>query len=145
MIAGIYAVVWGAGQLITGPLSDRIGRKRLIVAGMMLCGAAVWVMPHADDLIGWSVAAALTGVGMAMLYPTLGAAVADFSPAHQRAALLGVYRFWRDFGYALGALVLGVAAQWLGVMENVFVVVGISMMISALIVFYLVPEDVSHG
>lgn len=131
-IVGVYALVWGASQLITGPASDRIGRKPLIVGGMWLCGIGVLmlVLTHTPWL--WTLEAGLIGFGMAMLYPTLGAAVADISPPAQRGTLLGVYRFWRDFGYAIGALCMGLLAQWAQGFEVTFWLVGIAMLLSGL-------------
>ncbi len=139
-IISIYGVVWGASQLITGPLSDRIGRKKLIIGGMWLCGLGSYALIQTSSILLWSLEAALIGVGMAMLYPTLGAAVADNSQAHERASLLGVYRFWRDFGYALGALLMGVAAQVSGQIESAFELVSVSMLLSGLLVALWVKE-----
>ncbi|WP_294949466.1 MFS transporter [Sulfurivirga sp.] len=139
-IIAVYAVVWGASQLITGPLSDKVGRKRLIVWGMLLCGLGAWSVVWWDTLPLWYLAAALTGVGMAMVYPTLGAAVADKSPPSVRGAMLGVYRFWRDFGYAVGALIMGGLMQFVQAYEVVFAAIGISMVISGLWVQWAYQE-----
>lgn len=138
-VIGVYALVWGASQLITGPASDRYGRKPLIVGGMWLCGIGVLLMPVTTIVWIWTFDAALIGLGMAMLYPTLGAAVADLSPPAQRSSLLGVYRFWRDFGYAVGALLMGLLAQWTQVLEATFWLVGLAMLASGLVVLLLFP------
>ncbi len=111
-IIAVYGIVWGGSQLITGPLSDKIGRKGLIVWGMWFCGLGVLAMPLTHSVSMWSLEAGLTGLGMAMLYPNLGAAVGDFAPVQYRASLIGIYRFWRDSGYAFGALAMGAMAQW---------------------------------
>lgn len=129
-IIGVYALVWGASQLITGPASDRFGRKPLIVGGMWLCGVGVLLLVLTDTVWLWTPEAGLIGFGMAMLYPTLGAAVADVSPSAQRGTLLGVYRFWRDFGYAVGALAMGLLAQWAQALDVTFWLVGIAMLLS---------------
>ncbi|HQS03258.1 MAG: MFS transporter [Halothiobacillus sp. 24-54-40] len=129
-LIAIYGVTWGAGQLITGPLSDKIGRKILIVGGMWLCGVGVLAVSFTDSLVLWSIELALIGLGMAMLYPTLGAAVADLSLPAERASVLGVYRFWRDFGYAVGGLLLGLAAQMSGHLALPFWLVAIAMFLS---------------
>jgi len=139
-IISIYAVVWGASQLITGPLSDKIGRKGLIVWGMWLCGLGVLSIPLTQNVLLWSLEAAFIGVGMAMLYPNLGASVADFSPVKHRASLIGIYRFWRDLGYAVGALLMGLMAQWLNSMEVAFWLVGVSMLLSGLWVQWVLPK-----
>lgn len=131
-IIGVYALVWGASQLITGPASDRFGRKPLIVGGMWLCGLGVFALILTDSIWLWTLEAGIIGFGMAMLYPTLGAAVADVSPPEQRGTLLGVYRFWRDFGYAVGALCMGLLAQWAQALEASFWLVGGVMLLSGL-------------
>ena len=141
VIIGVYAIVWGGFQLITGPLSDKIGRKHLIVWGMILCGLGAWSIIWWQNAWLWYGAAALTGIGMAMVYPTLGAAVADKSPAAVRGALLGVYRFWRDFGYAAGALVMGILMQQAQMFEAVFALTGISMVLSGLWVQWVYQEE----
>lgn len=140
-VIGVYAIVWGASQLITGPASDRYGRKPLIVGGMWLCGVGILSLPLTSVVWGWTIEAALIGFGMAMLYPTLGAAVADISPPAQRSSLLGVYRFWRDFGYAVGALCMGLLAQWAQVLEVTFWLVGIAMIVSGLVVVIWFKRD----
>jgi MFS family permease len=129
-IIGIYALAWGASQLITGPASDRFGRKPLIVGGMWLCGIGVLLLVLTHTVWLWTLEAGLIGFGMAMLYPTLGAAVADVSPPAQRSTLLGVYRFWRDFGYAVGALCMGLLAQWAQGLDVTFWLVGVAMLLS---------------
>jgi MFS family permease len=129
-IIGVYALVWGASQLITGPASDRFGRKPLIVGGMWLCGIGVLLLVLSHTVWLWTLEAGIIGFGMAMLYPTLGAAVADVSPPAQRSTLLGVYRFWRDFGYAVGALCMGLLAQWAQGLNVTFWLVGVAMLLS---------------
>ncbi len=131
-LVGIYGMVWGAGQLVTGPASDKLGRRGLITWGMWLCGGGIIavVLGHSPGL--WATAMAISGVGMAMLYPTLGAAVADHCEPAERAGTLGVYRFWRDFGYAVGALALGLIATATGGIEAGFWFVGIAMAVSGL-------------
>ncbi|HSH83958.1 MAG TPA: MFS transporter [Guyparkeria sp.] len=132
LLVGIYGMVWGAGQLITGPASDRLGRRGLITGGMWLCGAGILAIVLSHSIWIWATALAVTGVGMAMLYPTLGAAVADHCEPVERAGVLGVYRFWRDFGYAVGALALGLIATLTGGIETGFWFVTIAMGLSGL-------------
>lgn len=139
-IISVYAMVWGGSQLVTGPLSDKIGRKILIIGGMWICGIGLFIIPHTHSVLLWTIEAAMIGIGMAMLYPTLGAAVADFSPARQRGTLLGVYRFWRDFGYAVGALTMGLVAQWTQALTSPFWLASAAMMLSGLLVLVLVPN-----
>lgn len=129
-LVAIYGLVWGGGQLITGPLSDRISRKLLIVLGMWLCGAGVLAVGLSTSVAAWSAELTLIGIGMAMLYPTLGASVADHAPPAQRASILGIYRFWRDFGYAVGGLGLGLVAQLTGGLILPFWFVALAMLLS---------------
>jgi MFS family permease len=112
IVAAAYPVVWGAGQLLTGWLSDHTGRKPLIVAGMFVQAAALALLVVGDGAFSASLAAAaLLGAGTAMVYPTLIAAVSDASQPRDRARVVGVYRFWRDFGFVLGALIAGIGAD----------------------------------
>lgn len=110
-VTGVYGLVWGASQLWTGPLSDRVGRKRPVIAGLWLLSIGVAAVTLVHGLPAWLLAAAVMGTGMALLYPNLIAAVADISHPDWRSSALGTYRYWRDTGYALGALVLGLIAQ----------------------------------
>jgi MFS family permease len=112
VVAAAYPVVWGAGQLATGWLSDHAGRKPLIAGGMLAQAGALGVLVAGDGAFGPSLAAALLlGVGTAMVYPTLIAAVSDASQPRDRARVVGVYRFWRDLGFVLGALIAGFGAD----------------------------------
>ena len=112
IVAAAYPLVWGAGQLATGWLSDHIGRKPLITAGMLVQAGALGLLVAGGGAFWLSLAAAvLLGAGTAMVYPTLIAAVSDVSQPQDRARLVGVYRFWRDFGFVAGALIVGLAAD----------------------------------
>jgi MFS family permease len=112
VVAGVYPLVWGAGQLATGWLSDHTGRKPLIAAGMLVQAGALALLVAGDGSFALSLAAAtLLGIGTAMVYPTLIAAVSDASQPRDRARIVGVYRFWRDFGFVLGALIAGFLAD----------------------------------
>jgi MFS family permease len=112
VVAAAYPVVWGAGQLLTGWLSDHVGRKPLIVGGMLVQASALGLLVAGDGAFDPSlVAALLLGAGTAMVYPTLIAAVSDATQPRDRARVVGVYRFWRDFGFVLGALVAGIGAD----------------------------------
>ena len=112
VVAAAYPVVWGLGQLVTGWLSDHTGRKPLIVGGMLVQAAALALLLAGNGGFAPTLAAAaLLGVGTAMVYPTLLAAVSDTAQPRDRARTLGVYRFWRDFGFVLGALIAGIGAD----------------------------------
>lgn len=131
-VAGTYGLVWGASQLWTGPLSDAVGRKWPTVAGFFLCAGGVLAFPFLHTLPAWIAAAAVTGIGMALLYPTLIAAMGDLAHPAWRGSALGVYRFWRDLGYAIGALVMGLAADAAGMLEAGFWVTGTAMALSGI-------------
>ena len=126
-VMGIYGFVWGGSQLWTGPLSDHFGRKWPTVAGFFLCSGGVLAFPFFATAGGWAVAAAVTGVGMALLYPTLIAAMGDIAHPSWRGSALGVYRFWRDLGYAIGALSMGLIADASGMLEAGFWLTGFAM------------------
>jgi MFS family permease len=112
VVAAAYPLVWGVGQLGTGWLSDHTGRKPLITGGMLVQAAALALLVAGGGSFALSlVAAVLLGVGTAMVYPTLIAAVSDAGQPRDRARLVGVYRFWRDFGFVLGALIAGFVAD----------------------------------
>lgn len=130
-VVGVYGFVWGGSQLFTGRLSDRVGRQWPNVAGMAVCGGGVAMMLLGQGAAWWSLSAAVTGFGMALLYPNLSAAVADLSHPAWRGTAIGVYRFWRDLGYAIGALGVGLAAHFTGRIEAAFVFVAAAMALSA--------------
>lgn len=111
ILAAVYPAIWGFGQLVTGAWSDRVGRKRLIVSGMWTQAAAIGVIAGAESFNAWVAAMALLGVGTALVYPTLLAAVGDLAHPRWRASAVGVYRFWRDAGFALGAILTGIIAD----------------------------------
>ena len=115
VVAAVYPAVWGAGQLLTGWLSDYTGRKPLIVAGMLVqAGALALLVAGGGGFAPALLAAVLLGLGTALVYPTLIAAVSDAVVPVQRAPAVGVYRFWRDFGFVAGALISGVVGDTLG-------------------------------
>jgi MFS family permease len=114
VIASLYPAAWTLAQGGTGALSDRVGRKPLIVAGLLVQAAAIGMFVAKDDFVAWSIAAVGMGLGTALVYPTLLAAVGDVAPPAWRASAVGVYRLWRDSGYAIGALICGLVADALG-------------------------------
>ena len=114
VLAATYPAFWAVAQIATGALSDRIGRKRLIAGGMLLQGAAIALIGGTTGMAPWFVAAAALGLGTAMVYPTLLAAIADVAAPSWRASAIGVYRLWRDLGFAAGAVVAGLVADRFG-------------------------------
>ena len=139
-IIGFYGFVWGGSQLFTGRLSDRVGRHPLNVWGMWICGAGVAAMMLGDSIAWWAASAAISGFGMALLYPNLSAAVADISHPSWRGSAIGIYRFWRDLGYGIGALGLGLAAHFTGQMQSAFWFVAVSMFASGSLLWWLGEE-----
>ena len=133
ILAAIYPVAWSISQLATGPLSDRWGRKRPIVAGMLLQGAALIAMTVVRGFSPWAWALVALGVGTALVYPTLIAAVGDIAQPTWRGMAVGVYRLWRDLGYVVGALLAGVLTDLLGSTVAIRVV-GVLTAVSGLVV-----------
>jgi MFS family permease len=125
-LAAIYPGVWGAGQLVTGAVSDRVGRKWLIAVGMWVQAVGIAVVVTSSRFTGFAFGGVLLGAGTAMVYPTLLAAIGDVAPATWRASSVGVYRLWRDLGYALGALLAGITADALGVSTAIWAVAGVT-------------------
>jgi MFS family permease len=122
ILAAVYPAVWGAGQLVTGALSDRVGRKPLIVGGMLVQAAALAMVAAGNGFGMWLTAAVLLGAGTAMVYPTLLAAIGDVAHPEWRARSVGIYRLWRDGGFAVGALLSGIIADAFGIPAAVAVV-----------------------
>lgn len=144
ILAFIYPAMWGLLQLWTGVLSDRLGRKPLIVAGMAVQGVALFLVAAGAGFWPWFGASALLGLGTACVYPTLLAAVADVAHPTWRGSAVGVYRFWRDSGYAVGALLAGFLADHLG-MRPAIVVIGLIALVSSAHVAGRMPETRPAG
>ena len=133
ILAAIYPAVWGLGQLGTGALSDRLGRKWLIVTGMWVQGGAIALIAAMSGFGPWALGAALLGAGTAMVYPTLLAAVGDVAHPQWRASAVGVYRLWRDGGFAIGAVLAGVTADAFGLDAAIWAVAALTA-VSGLVV-----------
>jgi MFS family permease len=125
-LAALYPAVWGIGQLITGPLSDRFGRKWLIASGMWVQAGAISVIAASTTFAPWASGAILLGAGTAMVYPTLLAAIGDVAHPRWRASAVGVYRLWRDGGFAVGALLAGILADLFDVETAVWAVAALT-------------------
>jgi MFS family permease len=122
LLASIYPGVWGVAQLVTGGLSDQVGRKWLIACGMWVQAVGIVTTAIASGLAGFASGAVLLGLGTAMVYPTLLAAIGDVAHPSWRGSAVGVYRLWRDMGYAFGAIIAGVIADTFGLTAAVYVV-----------------------
>ena len=125
-LAAIYPTVWGVCQLFTGALSDRIGRKGLIASGMWVQALGIAIIAYQSTFVLFALGAVLLGIGTAMVYPTLLAAIGDVVNPVWRASAIGIYRFWRDLGYAIGALLAGVFADLYGVISAVWLIAAVT-------------------
>lgn len=126
ILAALYPAAWGVCQLVTGPLSDRIGRKPLIAGGMLLQALALAFIALVGSFAWWVVGALALGVGTAMVYPTLLAAIGDVANPSWRARSVGVYRLWRDGGFAVGALIAGLLADAASIEAATLAVAGLT-------------------
>ena len=126
ILAAIYPAVWGVGQLATGALSDRIGRKWLIAGGMLVQAVAIGLIAATTGFAPWAAGAVLLGAGTAMVSPTLLAAIGDVAHPAWRARSVGVYRLWRDGGFAVGALLAGVTADAFGLEAAIWAVAALT-------------------
>lgn len=132
ILASMYPAIWSVSQLATGPLSDRWGRKPPVVIGMIMQGAALMAIGWTSGFAAWSVALIMLGLGTALVYPALLAAVGDLAHPSWRGVAVGVYRLWRDMGYVIGALLAGIVADLLGT-SSAIVVVGILTALSGIL------------
>lgn len=140
VLKAVYPVVWGVLQTVTGPLSDRWGRKGLIVGGMWVQAAGLFLTAFGGGFGWWLFASVLLGVGTAMVYPTLIAAVSDASHPAWRARSLSVYRFWRDLGYAIGALAAGIITDLFGVVWAISAVGALTFLSGAVVAMVMVKH-----
>jgi MFS family permease len=143
-LAAIYPATWGAAQLVTGALSDRVGRKRLITSGMGVQAVGIGIVATARSFGGFAAGAVLLGLGTAMVYPTLLAAIGDVAHPSWRASSIGVYRWWRDSGYAVGALLTGVTADLVGVSAAMWLVAALTFA-SGLIAAWRMTETAPYA
>jgi MFS family permease len=126
ILAALYPAVWGLGQLITGALSDRIGRKPLIAGGMLTQGAAIAWIAATSGFWAWALGAVVLGAGTAMVYPALLAAIGDVAHPSWRARSVGIYRLWRDGGFAVGALLAGILADVVSIEAAIWAVAALT-------------------
>jgi MFS family permease len=141
VVKAVYPICWGLLQVATGPLSDRYGRKGLIAWGMIIQAGGIWLTVLVPAYGAWIAGAAIQGLGTAMVYPTLLAAITDHAHPTWRASSLGVYRFWRDLGYAVGALLSGLVADLVGLEAAIHLVAALTLA-SGLVVARLMGASV---
>jgi len=140
ILKGVYPAVWGTLQVITGPLIDRWGRKGLIAAGMWVQAGGLFLTAAVSSFEWWLLGSVLLGIGTAMVYPSLLAAVSDAAEPTWRARALSVYRFWRDLGYAIGALTAGLLAAVIGFAWTI-AAIGALTFVSGVLVAMLMSEE----
>lgn len=140
IIVAIYPTVWGFGQLITGKMSDIYSKKKMLFWGMLIQGITILFIPFTSDFISLIVISALLGLGTALVYPTFLSAIAGVTSPGQRAESIGVFRLWRDLGYAIGAIISGITADVFGIKYAVLLI-GIITIISSLIIKLRMPKD----
>ena len=143
-LAAIYPATWGLGQLFTGAWSDRVGRKWLIAAGMWTQAVGIAAVVLSAGFAGFATGAVLLGVGTAMVYPTLLAAVGDVAHPAWRASAVGVYRLWRDLGYAIGALLAGLTADALGLPAAMLLIAAVTF-VSGLVIAFRMSETLQRA
>ena len=139
ILKGVYPAIWGTLQVVTGPLSDRWGRKGLIAAGMWVQAIGLFIIAILHGFAWWFFGSVLLGIGTAMVYPCLLAAVSDAADPTWRARALSVYRFWRDLGYAIGALTAGLLAAFVGFAWTI-AAIGLLTFVSGVVVAALMQE-----
>jgi len=139
LLKALHPGIWGVLQLVTGFLSDKVGRKILIFPGMFIQSIGIWTILYSQEFLGWVVGMSLLGIGTALVYPTLLAAISDLTHPNWRATSLGVYRFWRDMGFVIGAIGVGFISD----LFNMFVAIQIVAWIgvaSGIVVIFLMKE-----
>ena len=144
VLAALYPVVWGIGQLFTGKMSDMVSKKGMLVWGMLLQGAAILVLPYLGSYLGLGMALATLGLGTALVYPTFLSAIADATAPSLRAETIGVFRLWRDLGYAIGALLSGIVADVFGVTYAILSI-GALTLLSSLVIRLRMPSSRKGG
>ncbi len=132
-LVAIYPIVWGLGQLFTGKMADLLNKKNMLFWGMLIQGLAIIWMAYANSFTLFASLGVVLGIGTAIVYPTFLAAIADYTHPQQRAASIGVFRLWRDLGYAIGAIVSGVVADVFGIVYSILLIGGVTI-ISSLVV-----------
>lgn len=132
-IVAIYPVVWGLGQLATGKMADIFNKKSMLFLGMLFQAVAIGSIPYLNTYPEFVISSVVLGLGTAVVYPTFLAAIADYTPPVQRAESIGIFRLWRDLGYAFGAVVSGVVADFFGIEASIMLIAGLTLLSSLII------------
>jgi MFS family permease/rhodanese-related sulfurtransferase len=141
IITAIYPTVWGIGQLFTGKMSDKYSKKSMLFWGMLIQGLAIVGLPFTRNFYALSSISAILGLGTALVYPTFLSTIAQATSPKQRAESIGTFRLWRDLGYAFGALISGVTADFFGIQYAIFLIGGLTI-ISSLVIKFRMPEQI---
>ena len=139
IIAAVYPSIWGIGQLVTGKMADIYSKKRMLFWGMLLQGVAILLIPFFTGFYQLITIASFLGLGTALVYPTFLSAIADATLPKQRAESIGVFRLWRDLGYAIGAIVSGIIADLFGI-EYAIITIGLITILSSIVIKYRMPN-----
>jgi MFS family permease len=139
IITATYPAVWGIGQLFTGKMSDHYSKKQMLFFGMLLQGVAILFIPFTTKFYDLIFIAVILGVGTALVYPTFLSTIAQVTSPNQRAESIGVFRLWRDLGYAIGAVISGITADLFGVEYAIFLISGLTIL-SSLVTKFRMPE-----
>ena len=139
IITAIYPTVWGIGQLVTGKLSDLLNKKSMLFWGMFLQGLAILWLPSIKDFYSFSLLSGLLGIGTAMVYPTFLSTIAQATNPSQRAESIGVFRLWRDLGYAIGAIISGITADLFGI-QYAILLIGAITLLSSFVIHFRMPK-----
>jgi MFS family permease len=132
-LVAIYPVVWGLGQLFTGKMADHLNKKSMLFWGMLVQGIVIIFMSYADTFLSFAILGVVLGIGTAVVYPTFLAAIADYTHPQQRAQSIGVFRLWRDLGYAIGAIVSAIVADAFGINYSILLI-GVITLLSSLVI-----------
>ncbi len=141
VIVAVYPVVWGVGQLFTGKMADHFSKKKMLFWGMLLQGIVLSLMIFATAYFHFIILSAILGAGTALVYPTFLAGIGDYTHPQQRAASIGVFRLWRDSGYAFGAILTGIIADSLGILPSVGVIAGLTVFSAVIILIRMTDPD----
>ena len=141
IITAIYPTVWGIGQLFTGKMSDHYSKKAMLFWGMLIQGLAILLIPFSSEFYTLAFISSILGFGTALVYPTFLSTIAQATSPKQRAESIGTFRFWRDIGYAFGALISGVTADLFGIQYAIFLIGGLTIM-SSLIIKLRMPKQI---
>jgi MFS family permease len=140
IITAIYPTVWGVGQLFTGKMADHYSKKSMLFWGMLLQGLAIFFIPFSSDFFALAIISAILGIGTALVYPTFLSTIAQATNPSQRAESIGTFRLWRDLGYAFGAIISGVIADFFGIKYAIFLIAGLTVM-SSLVILFRMPKS----